>query len=363
MKLGGPLAGYLRRLLLAQVFGIAIALTALLQMLELLDVTTDILKRKLGVAGVLHYAALRLPSEFTLALPLAMLVGSLFTYYTLARNHELVAIRASGLRLRWVVGMLLPVALGLAVLQFIVSDRVVPVAEASLSNWWAASELPDEDGDGEQKEPNRLWFRTQDGLTAVEHPSVNGRSLQGVTLYLRNEDGQYAGRKTARDAQWIDGAWHLRDVSSLKLFDDHAERTTATDETWQTNLRPSDLNQDSAQLPLSSTALLGVLAGKRVGDRPASYYLTVLYKAYLAPFTLAIMLLLALPATRSVQRGGEGGGMLLLALGTGLGFTLTVGLLGSLGQGGRLPPFFAAIVPLLLFGGLGLSWLHRYDKL
>lgn len=361
MSFGGPLAGYLRRLLLAQVIGIAIALTALLQMLELLDVTTDILKRKLGVAGVLHYAALRLPTELTLALPLAMLVGSLFTYYTLARNHELVAIRASGLRLRWVVGTLLPVAVGLAAIQFVVSDRVVPVTEAALANWWAASELPDEDD--ERKESNRLWFRTQDGLTAVERTSSNGRMLQGVTIYLRDEQGQYAGRKTAREAQWSDRSWRLRDVTSLRLFDDHAERAANAEENWQTNLRPSDLGQDSAQLPLSSTALLGVLAGRRVGDRPASYYRTVLYKAYLAPFTLAIMLLLALPATRSVQRGGEGGGMLLLALGTGLGFTLTVGLLGSLGQGGRLPPFFAAIVPLLLFGGLGLSWLHRYDKL
>jgi lipopolysaccharide export system permease protein len=64
----GPLAAYLRMLLLTQTLGVLIALTALLQLLEMLDVTTDILKRDLGFKGVLHYAGLRVPSELLLAL-------------------------------------------------------------------------------------------------------------------------------------------------------------------------------------------------------------------------------------------------------------------------------------------------------
>lgn len=360
LVVGGPLAAYLRRMLLSQVLGIAVALTALLQLLELLDVTTDILKRKLGMAGVLHYALLRLPSEFALALPLATLVGSLFTFYTLARNHELVAIRASGLRLRWVVAAMLPVTLALAALQFAVSDYVVPRTEVRLSEWWNASALPEEDDD---RAPSRLWFRTADGLVAVEQASADGRSLQGLTVYLRDAQGQYAGRMTAASAQWHDGAWELQQVTRLQLDAERTQRRQAEREAWQTNLRPVDLTQDAGQLPLSSSALLGVLAGRRVGDRPTSYYRTALYKAWLAPLTLAIMLLLALPATKAVQRGGEGGGKLLLALGAGLGFTLVIGLLGSLGQGGRLPPLFAAVAPLLLFGGLGWLWLIRYDRL
>src|SRR3546814_8742034 len=48
----GPLASYLRRMLLTQTLGLLLALAALMQILDLLDATTDILKRDLGLRGV-----------------------------------------------------------------------------------------------------------------------------------------------------------------------------------------------------------------------------------------------------------------------------------------------------------------------
>src|SRR3546814_6278654 len=81
-------------MLLTQTLGLLLALAALMQILDLLDATTDILKRDLGLRGVLHYAVLRTPAELMLALPLASLLGALFTFFTLAKRRELVAIRA-----------------------------------------------------------------------------------------------------------------------------------------------------------------------------------------------------------------------------------------------------------------------------
>ena len=69
------------------------------------------------------------------------------------------------------------------------------------------------------------------------------------------------------------------------------------------------------------------------------------------------------PHGYTVLASTAAGGALLLALGAGLGMTLVSGLLGSLGQGGRLPAAVAAGLPLLLFGALGLAWLYRYDRL
>lgn len=359
--MSSPLPKYLRRTLAAQTVGVLVALTALLQMLEMLDVTTDILKRHLGIAGVLHYAMLRIPSEFVLALPLAVLIGSLFTFYTLARNHELIAIRAAGIRFVWIVKSMLPVILVLAAVQFVVADRVVPRAEAALADWWQASELPDDDD--ARKAEKLLWFRTDDGLVSVRTASQDGRRLEAVTVYRRGKDGQYRGRLTADSAEWADNRWHLRNLSTLTLDGRSATRRHEDQSDWPTNLNPRDLRRlDSPQVPLSSSSLSGVLAGERVGDRPSSYYRTALYRSYAAPLALVVMLLLALPATRAVQRSGEGGGSLLMALGSGLSFTLAMGLLGSLGQGGRLPAVFAAVAPLVIFGALGLVWLRHYDR-
>ncbi len=57
------LGNYLRRRVTGQIVGMLFALTGLMQLLELLEVTNDVLDRHLGLVGVLHYAVLRIPSE------------------------------------------------------------------------------------------------------------------------------------------------------------------------------------------------------------------------------------------------------------------------------------------------------------
>ncbi|MDB5968139.1 MAG: Lipopolysaccharide export system permease protein [Hydrocarboniphaga sp.] len=357
----GPLASYLRKLLLIQTLGVLIALTALLQLLEMLDVTTDILKRHLGLAGVLHYVGLRTASELVLALPLAMLIGSLFTFYTLARNHELIAIRAAGIRLRSMLGAMVPVALLFAAVQFVVADRIVPVAEARLADWWQATQPPDQSNSDDDKELS--WFRTDDGLVSVEQASRDGQHLQGVTIYRRDAGGGFIGRIRGTKLDWADGHWTLTQMTSMSLLDGGVQRQQEPTALWRSNLRPEDLKRlDTPSLPMSSATLGEVLTGARVGDRPLSYYRTALYHSYAAPFLLMLMLLLALPSTQAVQRGGEGGGSLLIALAAGLGLVLSAGLMASLGQGGRVPPLAAVGLPLVVFAVLGLLWLRHYDR-
>ena len=53
---------HILRLVGTRVMAALVVLVSILQILDLLDVTTDILQRRLGVAGVFYYATLRLPS-------------------------------------------------------------------------------------------------------------------------------------------------------------------------------------------------------------------------------------------------------------------------------------------------------------
>lgn len=358
----GPLASYLRRMLLTQTLGLLLALAALMQILDLLDATTDILKRHLGLRGVLHYAALRMPAELMLALPLAALLGALFTFFTLAKRRELVAIRAIGVNLRMVLVAMLPVPILLAVAQFWVADQLVPKTETALAAWWNSTTPPPGDDDDDTVR-NTLWAHTDDGLAAFDRISADGRHIAGLHLYRRGPDGQFAVRLEASRADWIEHGWQLSDVHRLQLTDGAVLRRPPDDAIWQTNLRPDDLLRiDSPQPQLSSTVLIGVLAGARVGARPESYYHTALYRRFTAPLASLVMLLLALPATRAAGRSGEGGGMLLLSLGMGLLFVLVDGLLAALGDGGRLPALVASASAPLAFAALGLAILHRYDS-
>src|SRR3546814_11039613 len=78
------------------------------------------------------------------ALPLASLLGALFTFFTLAKRRELVAIRATGVNLRMVLVAMLPVPILLAVAQFWVADQLVPKTETALAAWWNSTTPPTE---------------------------------------------------------------------------------------------------------------------------------------------------------------------------------------------------------------------------
>lgn len=353
--MNGVIARYLRRRVAAQTLGLLLVLTALMQLLELLDVTGEVLDRELGGAGLLRYALLRTPAEMVVALPLAALLGSMSAFYAMARHHEIVAMRCAGLSLKRLVVLLLPVPMALAAVQFVLSDRVVPRTEAALKAWWDSTEPPEAD-------PEPRWVQTRDGPVSFLHASPDGRELRDVTIYRRDESGLLDARLRAGRATWEDGEWRLSGVEHLEASPAELRRLAQAERDWSINLRPDDvLRLDLVQPHLSSMMLVDVLAGERVGAQPLSFYQTVLYRSFTAPMAVFVMLLLAAPTARLMTRAG-GGGSLLVALGLGLGYLLCDGIMAALGTGGRVAPAIAVSVAPTLFLVIGIVHLEYCDR-
>jgi len=355
--MNGVLSRYLRGRLSVQVLGLLVALTALMQVLELLDVTTDVLDRGLGLRGLIYYAMLRTPSEIVVALPLAVLLGTVSAFHAMARQHEITAMRAAGVSLGKLYLWLLPVPLLLAVAHFALSQAVLPHAETELKRWWDAT-TPVED-----IEVKPLWAHTSTGPVSFEHSAPDGRSLRRLRIYEVADDGHLLARISADGAQWRDGRWQLEAVQEFRFADQKIVRTDQDHRLWNSNLRPDDVTRiELARPQLSSIMLADTIAGSRVGTQPLRYYKTVLYRSFTAPLGAFVMLLLAVPSALALPRGG-GGGEMLAGLGLGLGFLLCDGLVAALGSGGQLPPLAAALAAPILFITIGLQRLRARDRL
>lgn len=351
----GRLPRYLLRRVGLQVLGLLLVLTALMQLLELLDVTTEVLDRGLGIAGLARYALLRTPGEIVMALPLAVLLGTMSGFYVLARHHEFVAIRAAGVSLKRILLWLLPLPLLFGGVQFLLSDRVLPRAETALKTWWDATAPA---GDTEPR-----WVQTRDGPASFEQASADGRRLTGLRLYQRGDDGLFAARVTAEEALWHDDAWQLRGVTELRVGIDSLRRERVPARRWQANLGPEDVVRlDLGRPHLSSMMLADIIRGERVGAQPLRFYRIALYRSFTAPLAALVMLLLAMPTARMLTRGGAGGGRLLVALGLGLAYLLCDGIMVALGTSGRLVPGLAVAVAPLLFTLIGFVQLQVFDR-
>lgn len=353
----GPLPRYLRRLLTLRVLAVLIALGGLLQILDLLEASTDIMARGQGMGGIAHYMALRLPTLLLQALPLAALIGSVFAFDTLAKQHEVIALRAAGLPFRRVVLILLPTVLLIASAQWLLAEVVVPKSQRALTSWWATLPPPKDD----TPDTALLWFKSSGVLIGITRAHPDGRTLEGVRIFRRDAEGHLLTRTLASQARYQNRRWTLSDAA---ITDFASARTAAAVPLmdWDTALRPSDVQRLSAAEPYVSGGLAAaVLTGANSGIKTLAFYRTRVQKTLADPAMALVMLLLATPVAVALTRGAKGAPM-LVSLGCGLVFLLVHGLCSALGEAGLITPLAAAWVSPAGFGLLGLLFLFRLDQ-
>ncbi len=336
-KKGGlSLSAYLTRIMLVRTAAAAAALMGLLQLIDLLERTSDILARG-GVLEIGRYMLLRLPFLFEEVAPFAVLAGAIFTFSQLARNSELVVMRITGLSLFQIFRRTLPVALAVAALDLVVTDQVTPRAQQALATWWAASAPGPV-----KKTPAPRWFRIDGDVVTIKSAEPGATILHGVSIYQRDDRQALVRRMTAPDATREDGGWRLHDAVVTDVRESRAETMTVAAVDWRTSLRPSDaarLFSDTYEIT-SGTAFRS-LFGKGPVDKSPNQFKTRLYRTVAEGVAPIIMLLLALPTALGHARSNRTAPV-IFGLGCGLLYLVADGLLTAMGQTGVLPPLAAA---------------------
>ncbi|MGI9168636.1 MAG: LptF/LptG family permease, partial [Caulobacteraceae bacterium] len=227
------LSAYLTRIMLVRTVAAAAVLMGLLQLIDLLERTSDILARG-GPLEIFRYMALRLPFMFQEVAPFAVLAGAIFTFSQLARNSELVVMRITGMSLWQIFRRTLPVALAVAALDLVVADQLTPRAEQALATWWSAS------APGAKKAPTPRWFRIDGDVVEVKAAAPDGRALRDVSIYQRDARGALIRRMTATTATAEAGGWRLHDAQVTDLGRARADIMNVGEADWRTTLSAAD---------------------------------------------------------------------------------------------------------------------------
>lgn len=347
------LTRYLCRLYLGRAIGAVLAFAALVQVLDLIESATDVLDRGLGLKGVAYYALLRLPIIVIEAFPLGVLIGALIVFAGLARGNEIIVMRASGLSSFRIAGCMLPAALVLAGLHFVIADQVAPAAERTLALWWSETAPVRK----ETSRPDPKWFNVNRYIVSAGYVHDQGRRLENIRIYQRREDDLVTRRIVAREAVYQEGKWLLHDVTEIAVAGERVVSTRLENRVWDVNLEPIDiLGVLTPTGRVSAWTALAILKGERVGSRSPAFYATLLHRSAAEPASAFLMMILAAPAAFRLRRGGNAGG-LLLGLAFGLAFLLAEGIATALGEAGMLPAPVAVWAPLLLFASIGVTFL------
>lgn len=376
-------ATYASRSLLNHLAMVLSGFVAFLLLLDLMNHGDEVVQRHGSSALALaKYAALRVPDLASFILPFAVLIASLLMLAKFARSNEIMALKASGMSFYRFLLSLLPAALLVGLLHFVVGDQVVPRTARVLQEWDAAAQPAAQAGKAADKDTSATpsdnmpltppspgasrsgdWIRDGDAYVRIETVLADGRELRGVTIFERQGHPVLNERLLAQRALYDGAGWRLFNVQKLSLADGQDRKPERIAEMpWETSLTPdhlADLTTDPATLSLAE--VWRFVSHPDVGSRPVDFYRTWLLRKIALPLVTIMMVLLAAPVAQGLQRhGGLGAG---LAVGIGLGFLyfVTDGLLMTLGEMGTVAPIVAAWTPTALFAAIGISALLKIE--
>lgn len=354
------IAFYMSRLFLVRTLSILGSIVLVLQALDLLSESGNILAvAGNGQAQILTYVGLRMPQIVAFVLPFSVLLGTILTLITMNQNSEIIALKAAGLSAHQVLAPLLFASLGVAIVSFAFNERVATRATATLDQWKAVDygPLPIDRGDR-----SNVWVR--DGADLIEVAQVKGRGEQvrlgGITIYDRAA-GNLVSIIRAPTGHRVDHAWQIGpatrfDVASGDLIP------------LGTMIVAKDVRPD--QFTLGSINADGLAFGdlrRAIGDlhdagRPTKALEGTLWHKLSGPLSAVLMPLLGAVAAFGIARSGKLFVRAVIGMALGFAYFVADNFALAMGNLGAYPPFLAAWAPFLLFFLIGEAVLIRTEE-
>jgi len=353
---------YMARLFLLRLLALAFGVAAVLQMLDLVDVSDAILAVEgNGSADVWRYLSLRFPDLLSRFIPFSALLAVLLTLAQLNRSSEIVVMKAAGLsphRILLPMGLVCAVV---AVAHFLFDQSVVAPAKSELAYWqqfdYAADLPPPPDVLDE------VWLIEDSATIRVEAVSRSGNRviLDRVTIFEADQTGLVSRVVRADFAWYAKGYWTL---FSVRTFDVETHRVTIQESRpWGLQVGPGRFFSLSVNPEhVSFGKLLGAVEQLGAEGLPTDALRTALFQKIAGPAATLLMPLLGAVAGFGSHRRGQLFARVTVGMALGFSFFVADNLLVAIGQVGAIPPSLAAFGPFALFLTVGFALLFFTEE-
>jgi lipopolysaccharide export system permease protein len=243
----------------------------------------------------------------------------------------------------------------LAFLTFVIADVIVPTSDATKRaiRSSAISNTPTLIG------KKGVWVKDSNQVIHIKVLMPGGRA-EGIEIYQLDEYGGLFRTLTAETATQIKNKWRLEKVHSVQFGPDSVQ-TEDFDELIYTGKISNKLLDALLVDPrqMSTADLYDYQLFLVKNNRDDSVESLIFWQKVLAPLTVIVMCLLAVPFVLGSQRQGNTGKRLITGILLGLSYVVVSPLITQFGVQINLLPMLNAIVPTLLFFMLAIYLLYR----
>jgi lipopolysaccharide export system permease protein len=359
-------------------------LFALVSLFLFFDILSELgsVKGQYTLPLALLHVLLKAPSRISEIIPIAGLIGSIYVFAMLASQSEFTILRIAGLDMRRGLTTLAKISLPLVIVTLVMSEWLGPYTEnlsdqlrmkalgSSYSSQfktgvWVKDRLRDEDGSG----PIRPGVRY---VNVGKIEQDNG--IKNIRMYEFDDAYRLLSIRSAASGRFDQtGTWILDDVTETRFKETKQADPLNPVYSAQTFSHPI-VSLDSEVTPQILSVLLvspekmsifslgRFISHLRDNKQDAQRHSIAFWKKVIYPFTIFVMLALALPFAYLKVRAGSVGIKVFGGIMLGMSFQLFNSLFSNVGLLGSWPALLTALTPPLLYfilAMVGLRWVSR----
>lgn len=334
---------------------VLVTLQGLSAIIKFVDQLGDVGKGDYQIIDALWYVLLSIPKELELFFPMAALLGALIGLGNLATSSELVIMQSVGLSKGNIANAVIKTAVPMMIIMMLLGEFIAPKAELMAKSMRAAKKS----GQAMITVQNSVWAKDKNSFVNVGQVR-DGKELRDVTVYYFNQNNNLYQVLRAPLANYDDGSWVMNDASMVLFSDNKIQKQQLGEYRWYSSLTPEKLGVVVVKpLNLPISGLYSYINYLKQNHQDSSPYQLALWRKIMMPFTVVIMMLLALSYIFGPLRSVSMGARLIMGIISGFSFYVPNQVLASLSLVYKLPPVIGAVGPSLMFFALAIYMINK----
>ncbi|MBM2829707.1 MAG: export transporter permease LptG [Gammaproteobacteria bacterium] len=330
-------------------------LITLFAFLSLIDQLEEAGRGHYHVIQAIQYVLLTTPRLAYELIPIAAVIGSMATLGILSHNSELTVLRTSGVsKLRLGFSMCKGGVL-LILLAAVIGELIAPYSEQTAQHLRSIALTE------QITLKTKYGFWSRDGLSFINIRKIlPGDQIEDIYIYEFDDDDQLRTSTYAKRAKYVDSQWLLEDIEQITIHEENVSKQQSKLAAWESLLNPDVINLVTIQPQyLTLWGLFNYISYLKQNEQNSQRYEQALWSKIINPFTIIVMIILAVPLVKSHTTTTAVGQRVFTGCLIGIVFHICNQVAGQLGVVYSINPAISAAVPTILMSVIVIWLFHK----
>ncbi|MGO1297598.1 MAG: LPS export ABC transporter permease LptG [Vibrio sp.] len=347
---------YIGRTIISTSALVLVTFVGLSGIIKYVDQLRKVGKGTYDLLHALYFVVLSIPRDIEMFFPLAALLGALIGLGMLASSSELVVMQAAGYSKLQIGLSVLKTAIPLMILIMLLGEWGAPQAQ-KLARDMRAFETS---GGKILSVRSGVWARDANDFIFIT--KINDDKLYGVNIWRFNDKKKLTEVVFAKEVDYDSSHhWTMKNAILTNMKNNiEISKKVIPSYQWDTALEPDKLKVVTVKPEeLSLSGLYSYVGYLKSSEQDASRYDLAFWRKVTQPFSIAVMMLMALSFIFGPLRSVTMGARILSGVIAGFSFYISSEFFGPLSLVYGFPPALGAIAPSLVFLTVALILMRR----